>query len=283
MAGTSPSILPISTDNGRDTGNEIAYQAKNGHLWTISPTGAASDTGFGMKAGTSPSMTLSTSGYEIAFQANSGMLWTLSSSGTATNTGLAMAPASSPSATYLSSGAVWIAFQGKDHFLWQLGPDGVGRWAGDGLGVEAKTSPSITWVPSGGFEIAFQAWGEDTLWTLLPDGTPRDTGLPMAPASSPSIATFPSGVETVFQRSNHYLWGVGTYDTGFQVSDGLGVESGTSPAYISLPTGGYEIAFQAWGLDTLWIVSSDNVGRDTGLKMAPGTSPAAAVKPQIIF
>jgi hypothetical protein len=40
--------------------------------------------------------------------------------------------------------------------------------------------------------------------------------------------------------------------------------------------GSFEIAFQAAGLGTLWYVDRNNIGHDTGIKMAAGTSPAIA-------
>jgi hypothetical protein len=48
----------------------------------------------------------------------------------------------------------------------------------------------------------------------------------------------------------------------------------SSPAIVSLPGNGYEIAFQA-NNNHLWYYTTTNSGnRDTGLGMAPDSSPA---------
>ncbi len=63
------------------------------------------------------------------------------------------------------------------------------------------------------------------------------------------------------------------------VANGLGIAPGTSPAVAALSTGGREIAFQAAGEGTLWTVTPDNTGHDTGVEMAAGTSPAIVALP----
>src|SRR5882724_9877106 len=52
-----------------------------------------------------------------------------------------------------------------------------------------------------------------------------------------------------------------------------------SPAAAALSTGGRVIAFHASGSDDLWTVDVSDVGHDTGVKMAAGSSPAIAALP----
>jgi hypothetical protein len=96
-----------------------------------------------------------------------------------------------------------------------------------------------------------------------------------------------SGPEIVFHASDNFLWQVAPNGTGRMAANGLGVASNTSPAAAALSNGGYEIAFQANGLGTLWTVDRNNHGHATNACMAPGSSPAIAALPgggfEIVF
>jgi hypothetical protein len=68
------------------------------------------------------------------------------------------------------------------------------------------TSPSITWVHET-YEVAFQA-NTGTLWEFSPAEKARNTGLSMAPGTSPSIKTVSNGqnYKIAFQDVNTDLW-----------------------------------------------------------------------------
>lgn len=90
--GTSPAITTLA-----DNTTQIAFQKYGGGLFLLGTH--TSDTGYGMKAGTSPSIApigSSGNGYEVAFQANNGYLWEVGSH-LVGQTPYGMAPGSSPS------------------------------------------------------------------------------------------------------------------------------------------------------------------------------------------
>ena len=132
-------------------------------------------------------------------------------------------------------------------------------------------------LSTGGREIAFQAAGEGTLWTVTPDNTGDDTGVEMAAGTSPAIVALPGGgYEIAFVNFDGFLRELGPDGVVRWAANGLGVAPGTSPAIAAAPLGGFEIAFQALTEDTLWTVTPDNIGHDTGNPMAAGSSPAVA-------
>src|SRR5262249_9786229 len=49
---------------------------------------------------------------------------------------------------------------------------------------------------------------------------------------------------------------------------------GTSPAIAADSAGGFTIAFHANGAGTLWWIDRNNTWPDSGIKMAPGSSPS---------
>jgi hypothetical protein len=77
----------------------VALAGETGHLFTVA-AGAAADTGQGMLAATSPSIT-GNFGYDVAFEANTGFLHLHDSSspGVSRNLNLSMASGTSPSVT----------------------------------------------------------------------------------------------------------------------------------------------------------------------------------------
>jgi hypothetical protein len=151
------------------------------------------------------------------------------------------------------------------------------RGVANGLGIAPGTSPAVAALSTGGREIAFQAAGEGTLWTVTPDDIGHDTGVKMAAGTSPAIVALPGGgYEIAFVNSDGFLRELGPDGVVRWAANGLGVAPGTSPAIAAAPLGGFEIAFQALTEDTLWTVTPDNIGYDTGNQMAAGSSPAVA-------
>jgi hypothetical protein len=148
--------------------------------------------GFGMMAGTSPSIaSLPNGSFEIAFQANTGYLWTVGEDNH-DSWNLGMKAGTSPSIAGFSGGGYTVAFQANTGLLYTAYTSNRGTDPGDydwGLGMRAGTSPSLTSLPSGsnlGYEIEFQA-NTGHLWTVGSNDH-DDWGLSMAPDTSPSLA-----------------------------------------------------------------------------------------------
>jgi hypothetical protein len=104
----------------------LAIQGSNGHLW-FCPNGPFSgfDTGFSMKAGTSPAVAGRTASgstiADVAFQSNNGLLYVYTNFGGTTgsviSTGIALAPGASPRIFGLPSGfQAWA--KGSNGNLW---------------------------------------------------------------------------------------------------------------------------------------------------------------------
>jgi hypothetical protein len=243
----------------------IAFQANTGTLWVVGP-GGPGDLGFGMAAGTSPSLTrLTNGGIQVAFQANNGRLYTWGSAGTA-DLGFGMAAGTSPSITALPNGGYQIAFQANTGKHFYTGSAGA---ADTGFGMAANTSPSIASLATGGFQIAFQA-NTGMLFYTGSAGS-ADTRFGMAARTSPSITGLAGGgFQIAFQANTgslFYTGSAGAANTGF------GMAANTSPSIVARSPSGFDIVFQA-NTGTLWrsgTTSTDNFG----FGMAGGTSPGA--------
>jgi hypothetical protein len=178
-AGTSPSLLP--------DGN-IAFQANTGHLLILNAkTGSGVDTGLGMAAGSSPSITeLGGGAYEVAFVANTGRLWTYCSCSGGHETGMGVETGTSPSIVDIGLPGWVVAFQGSGtHDLWTYTSAGVGT--DRGVGVYSGSSPSIALRSGASWEVAFQTKTHE-LATYSTITGPVGTGIKMLTASSPGIA-----------------------------------------------------------------------------------------------
>ena len=121
--------------------------------------------------------------------------------------------------------------------------------------------------------IAFQANGSGNLWYIDDaDQVPHDTGIRMAPGTSPAITTTNagSGVAIVFKNNADGL--LYRLDPGFDlryVANGLGMAAGTSPSIApSTLTGHFEVAFQANGSGNLWWVDENNFGHEGAKALA---------------
>jgi hypothetical protein len=113
-----------------------------------------------------------------------------------------------------------------------------------------------------------RAAGVGTLAIFGADGS-RNTGVAMAPGTSPAIVNIGSGAdELAFQGADGTLW---SYDdaTGASGSAQTAMSAGTSPS-IAVTSSGLEIAFVSGGtLET----NSGGASTSLGLSVAPGTSP----------
>jgi surface antigen len=167
-------------------GYAAAFQANTGNLFTWVSTGGGVNTGQGMMAGTSPSITaLSNGGYAVAFQANTGNLFTWVSTGGGVNTGQGMKGGTSPSITALSNGSYAIGFEANtaNLFTWVSTGGGVNT----GQGMMAGTSPSITALSNGSYAIGFEA-NTANLFTWVSTGGGVNTGQGMKGGTSPGVA-----------------------------------------------------------------------------------------------
>jgi hypothetical protein len=271
---------------------QMVFQANTGALWEActaqsdaqcvsgQPLGLDPvDTGLGMAAGTSPSITYTlgphdTGGYEAAFQANTGDLWTTGILGN-DDLGLGIMPGTSP-AIENNGGGFEIAYQDlhAELAVTELTYAGAVSTAYTGLPMAAGTSPAITAVPDGGYEVAYQ----NSSGSLAVDGTQStgSLGLGMQAGTNPAITEVSGGYQIAFQANTGDLWTAGTLGTG---NLDLGIMAGTSPTIAmtgdqipNVLTSTYEIAFQA-NTGQLWVTGSLGTG-NLDLDMAAGTSPA---------
>ena len=95
----------------------IAFQANTNFLW-IDQGGNGLNQGFGMRAGTVPSLvTIGTNRVAVGFQANTGHFWQ-DTNGIGTDSGKAMQGTTSPSIGREISGQTAVSFQGSNGHLW---------------------------------------------------------------------------------------------------------------------------------------------------------------------
>ena len=238
-----------------------AYQdARTHHLMRLSLDGMPHDTGYPMKAGTSPAAAaLSNSAYETAFVGPDGYLWVLDPNGKAhwAGNGLGVAPGTSPAiAADPNDNSYRISWNAAgSHVLWTYSSiTGIGTPNLDGSRVRANTSPSITRLTAGGFQTVFVNASDGFLWEYG-DAVDRrvGNGLGVAPGTSPSVSagTF-GGYEIAFTASGtNRVWTV-VANVGKPNIDGLTVKAGSGPAVTALPSGGYQIGFTNATDGLLW-------------------------------
>jgi hypothetical protein len=278
-ANTSPAITELYSGT-----NVTAFQANTGILWT-DPGG---DTGDAMAADTSPAITtLANDHYQVLYQAPGGCLSSYSPWLGSACLNLGMAAGTSPSATGLFDNSLEVAFQSNGGQLWVWNSNtGAENLLAD---MAPGTSPSIMALNGNGLEdnyaVAYHGSNGD-LWvgendqSSTGDGvTLTDTGLAMAPGTSPAVALSPSanGYSAQAQSSSGILcsYTLTSGSGGSNSCSGLGMAAGSSPAAAALPGGGYTVAWSAAGGDALW-VAYQGAGDNLGLGMYAGTSPSVA-------
>jgi hypothetical protein len=267
--GTSPVVIPQG-----GAGYEVVYQAAD-HHWAETGDAGTVETSFVMAAGTNPAAVLSPgasngASWQNAWQGSNGNLWAQG-----TDLGLPMAPGTSPSMVWLGSGYE-IIYQAGNHHLAEAGVVGTRDL---GAAMVAGSSPAVVLSPGapGAYQIAWksppdpgQVGGDGTLWASGPNGG-TNLHLAMAANTSPSMVWLGTGYEVVYQAGDHH-WAeagvAGTTETSFVMA------AGTSPLAVSAPgdsTGAWKNAWQGSN-GHLWAQ-----GQDTGVAMAPNTSPAIGV------
>jgi hypothetical protein len=164
-----------------------------------------------------------------------------------------------PAATLARSGDYIIAFHGSNGHL-VLDYPMASQHIDTRLSMAAGTSPSIAYDET----VAFTG-ANGHLWTYFSSG--HDTGLAMA-ATSRGPAISQSGDAIAFESANDRLY---VYATAARhlTRTNLGMDPTSSP---SVGIYGSEVAFQA-NTNKLWWYDGAK-GHNTGLAMAPGTSPS---------
>jgi hypothetical protein len=166
----------------------------------------------------------------------------------------------------------------------EIGPQGGSGQMASGLAAAAGSSPATTWdLVGGGRAGAVNAADTHTL-KYLPAGSnsPVDTGIGMAAGASPAIAGLTSGAEVVAVGSDNYVREANTATGALAFPGGspVGVAVGTDPAVAADAFGGFAVAVHSFGdSDHLWWVDRSNTTNNTGIAMAPGTSPSIAEQP----
>jgi hypothetical protein len=283
--GTNPAI---QRDSG--TSNEMAFVASNAVLWEVPPTGNGHPAGNGapllVAPGTSPALARGiTGGWEIAFQSTAGTLCLLLGDGSLIDTKEPMEPGTSPAIAIPSSGAGHvIPFVKPDGTLRLLelsvtDDDRVFFTTSDVPGapkVAAGTSPAIAADTTGGWKLTFQA-DSSRQWTYDSGNNLLQTPSALAPGTSPAITGLSTGgYEMAFVSSAGVLWQVAPDGNGHSsgTPSPLPVAPGTSPAIAAGASGSWQIAYQGRDSGSLILVGSDGLQFDTGVAMAPRTSPA---------
>ena len=269
---TSPAIARLGGFQ-----HEIAFVAPGNILWVIDSDGTGRSTGLQLWPGTSPAIAADThGGWMIAAQDKDSRLWTIDSAGNQIKTPSAMSP-TSPAITHLATGGYKIAFNASDGHLW-VQDAGIPGGSGHGTWLIPATSPAIAADNYGNWKIAIEGAGTYHLVTLDSAGTVTDTGAIMAANTSPSIAglAFDGGYEMGYNASDGFLWQIDPSGSRYRSSNGLGVAPGTSPSVEGGSQQDWKFAFHALG-DHLWTLSKSGVQNDTGILLAPNTSPAYAL------
>ena len=200
--------------------------------------------------------------YIVAFQGGNGDLWYyLDQNGKITDvdTHLGMAFFTRPAATLARTGDYVIAFHGSNGHLFVYYPFSK-QHIDTRLGMASGTSPSI----SQDLTVAFTGTN-DHVWTYFSSG--HDTGLVTSSLSTgPAISQ--SGDAIAFESKNEKL-DVYATATRHLTSTNLAMDANSSP---SVGIYASEVAFQA-NSNKLWWYDGKK-GHNTGLVMAPGTSPS---------
>ncbi len=270
--GTSPSMVELAGNSGYMT----AYQGNtSGNYLTlygrINAVEYLRNTGYGMMAGTSPSIAAQSGGsYEVAFQANTGILWIYSSlSGTAVPTGYGMNPGTSPSIVALPNGGYEVAFQGAGNGKLWLYTNAAYPTT---VQMAPGTSPSMVVWPNGNWEVAVQNSNNDLqLYGSLVSG---DLGYGIMSGTSPSITMQGGSYVVAFQANTGGLW---VYGPAGGWPTGNNMASGASPSIAALPSGDWMVAYQGSNGDLSMYGTLGSA--DTYYKMGPGTSPSIIVPP----
>ena len=232
--------------------------------------------------------------FQVVWHGGNGDLWTTGAG--PTDTVAPMAPHTSPSLAELPNGTWVAAFQHSDGQLWQAGnwPNpGSARITASPLGASpstvmaAGTSPAIgipanNTIQPGLFHVAWHGANGD-LWNTSPT-RPADSGLPMMPGTSPSLAELPTGgLEEAFTGPNGdlWLWSLATergMDTHVAMNPSTSPSITAEPVTATTPAGSFEVAYQSAN-GTLGVYGSLET-RNLGYQMTGSPSITGVFLPQ---
>lgn len=247
-------------------------------------------TGVTLAPGTSPSAAPIPGDYQFVWQGANGHLWTSGPTGP-DDLATPMAPGTSPSLVTFPDGKWLAALHGADGTLRTNGSWGLLNMA---YTLAPGTSPSVADTPvldldgiqvGDDYTLAWQG-SNGHLWLWDPPTSPIDTGLAMAPGTSPSVTRLANTAEpeaqgnyfAVFQGSNGDLWTIDSATGASAIDTKLAMAPGTSPSVslVTIGQGGYYPAAFQGSNGHLWLY--DGVG-DTGLAMMAGSSPSLMITP----
>jgi hypothetical protein len=199
----------------------------------------------------------------IAFQDNDQNLWVYTSAG-AKDSGLGMAAYTSPAVVFADD-ELEIAFESSAGVLEGYWPATNSTYVTN-LVMGNGNSPSISQT----FEVAFSGTDYDLMLASIGVSS-QNTGLEMAPGTSPSISA--DGKQVAFQGADGNLW---VYNVPFNtyVDTGLAMATETSPAigYDSDGSEPYVVVFHDSD-GNLWYYDLGIGAHNTGLGMAASASP----------
>ena len=145
------------------------------------------------------------------------------------------------------------------------------------LGARGTAAAAAALLAASLASLVGNSWGASRSTVMAPVAHKRTSLQPaIGPGAKTASAASSNALPYIaaFQANGGDLWSVGTAGwTDWHV----GIASGTTPAVVGLPGGGYEIAFQAAGGD-LWTVGTAG-WTDWHVGLAGGTSPAVVSLP----
>jgi hypothetical protein len=235
-------VISFSAALSAQTNWKAAFQGSNGHLWVVNNsyytsggTAGATDTGLGMMAGTSPSITgLPVSGWEVAVQANTGTLWIWGPDSGADDIGFPMMAGTSPSIAGLTGGGWELAYQASNGGLYVF--NYLGSVANTGLAMTAGSSPSVAGLSIDGY-VAAVSCPEGTYngICLVINGhiyNPNPgIGIPIGSTSPSVIGLANDGYVVAINTGVFVLWESDGIGGGYTT---LAMKAGTSPSITAL-------------------------------------------------
>ena len=255
------------------SGFGVVFQSSTGNVATLNPDGSESDLSWTMDPTSSPSVTADISGSSVvAFKTDNGLLGRMNlGSGVLQFDSAAVAPHTSPAIVVDSSHKIRTVFQNDGVVKQRISNNDSTTLGGS---VAPNTSPATAWNLITGLNKTVYVDSSGYLSQFV-NGAPSRIGVGLAVASgtSPSVAAGTLDSEIAYNGAGGDLTIYKSSDAS--VNDtGEAITSGTNPSIAALATGGFVAAYVNNG--TLHILDASGFGHDTGLAMAPGSSPAIA-------
>jgi hypothetical protein len=269
------------------SGYEVAVQGSTGTLWTVDPSGTATDTKRAVRSDNSPAIAgLSTGGFKALFVTSDNSLWSADSTG------------GSPTFSQVRTvgGALFLGFGSNAAVAanttggWQMSylEGGFAGWinsanpnisTGSGVRMSNKT-PSVAAIP-GGFSTTFMDVPADpdvdnpSIHENFSQGGDTKFNGGVQTGTNPSVAASDTEVKIAYHTSFEGTLAFITTSTRTTTATTLALKPGTSPAIAYGGSGQFVTTFvnASGNLETL-----DAAGNlhNVGLAVAAGTNPAIA-------